>query len=475
VHGSIATASFGARRPGRRLAILLDAGLQALDETRPSRVAFGLFALALVVYAASNPLHIDFYDHYTWQADAWLHGRFGVAYPVSTGPYVNDYFQDVMPLAAQPGYALVPFPPMPALFLLPLVAIFGLGAPASLFASVLGAVNVTLVWWLAERLTRSRRTAVAVAIFFGFGTVAWYASSLGSTWFLAHVVAMFLTVLAISVAVEADRTAVAQALNATGTQPAAAAELSEARASDDCRGRLRPYRPFLAGLLLGLATLARLTMVFGLPFLLLVGGGTLRRRAVLATVGLALPVLALVGYNMAATGEPFNPAYGYVAARELHPVPGLYHPEWSIEDPRYVPQNAVIALLWMPQVRPECGLAAFDPACGTVRPDPVGMSLLLVSPAYLLGLTVLPAIRRSRLVAGATLAALAIFLADLSHFSQGWVQFGYRFSNDFAPFLLLLVALAIARRGLSRWVVGLIALSVVVNAWGVYWGGVQGW
>ena len=30
------------------------------------------------------------------------------------------------------------------------------------------------------------------------------------------------------------------------------------------------------------------------------------------------------------------------------------------------------------------------------------------------------------------------------HFSQGWVQFGYRFSNDFAPFALILVALGIA-------------------------------
>ena len=31
------------------------------------------------------------------------------------------------------------------------------------------------------------------------------------------------------------------------------------------------------------------------------------------------------------------------------------------------------------------------------------------------------------------------------HFSQGWVQFGYRFSNDFAPFAVILVALAVER------------------------------
>ena len=43
------------------------------------------------------------------------------------------------------------------------------------------------------------------------------------------------------------------------------------------------------------------------------------------------------------------------------------------------------------------------------------------------------------------------------HFSQGWVQFGYRFSNDVAPFALVLVALGFERAvdplpmGHARW------------------------
>ena len=61
------------------------------------------------------------------------------------------------------------------------------------------------------------------------------------------------------------------------------------------------------------------------------------------------------------------------------------------------------------------------------------------------------------------------------HFSQGWVQFGYRFSNDFAPFAMVLVALAIARYRVSYLTVALVAASVLVNAWGVYWGVVKGW
>ena len=119
-----------------------------------------------------------------------------------------------------------------------------------------------------------------------------------------------------------------------------------------------------------------------------------------------------------------------------------------------------------------------DASC-PIRPDKLGMSILLTSPAYLLAIPVLLTAWRRRIVAGAALAVLAIAIADLAHFSQGWVQFGYRFSNDFAPFAMILVALGIAwarrRRATSILATALIAVSVLVNAWGVYWGVTLGW
>jgi hypothetical protein len=103
------------------------------------------------------------------------------------------------------------------------------------------------------------------------------------------------------------------------------------------------------------------------------------------------------------------------------------------------------------------------------------MSILLTSPAYLLALPTLLRSWRRRIVAGSALAVLAIAVIDLMHFSQGWVQFGYRFSNDFAPFAVILVALGIARLGVGVISLGLVALSVAINAWGVYWGVTRGW
>ncbi len=425
-----------------------------LQRLHPGWVALGLFALAAVVYFGSNPARSDFYDHFVWQADAFLHGRAEIAYPVSDGPYRNDYFQDVLPVA--PDRAQIPFPPLPAIILLPFVAVWGLATNGAAVAAAIGALNVALCWLMLLGVTPRRSAALLGALFYAFGSVAWYAAMLGSTWFLAHVVASSFLFAAIALAVRAD-------------------------------GRRQAIgRQVTAGLVFGLAATARLTTIFGAPFFAFVGGGgSWLRRAASAGVGALIPVLLLLGYNVITTGEPFHPAYDYLYEVEYRPRPGLVNPHWAIEDPRYIPQNAAIMLAQPPLTPllddPACsglGLSAdllLDRECPPVRPDPIGMSILLTSPAYLLMVPVLWREWRRRIVAGAALAVLWIALIDLMHFSQGWVQFGYRFSNDFAPFAVILVTLGIARLGIGVRTLGLVAASVAVNAWGVYWGVSLGW
>ena len=67
---------------------------------------------------------------------------------------------------------------------------------------------------------------------------------------------------------------------------------------------------------------------------------------------------------------------------------------------------------------------------------------------------------------------------NLAHFSQGWVQWGYRFSLDFLPFLLPLVALGAARPldGRPRLLAFLLlVVGALVNLWGVTWGQILAW
>ena len=462
-------------------------------------IGLGLVALALVLYWL--PGSDRFYNHFVWQADAFLHGRAVIDWPVQ--PFDdnpgNAYFQDVYPVydaAGQPAGALLPFPPLPAIVLVPFVAVWGLATDHRAVSVGLGAIDVGLAWWVVGRLAVSRRVRVAATLFFAFGTVFWYAAQLGTTWFFAHVVAVTAALLAVGVALGGDRAADDEVDVRSGPRR---------WASTLVEGLRRPLalvdrRQLVAGLLFGLACTARLTVVFAAPFFILVGsGGSWPRRAVSAGLGAIVPVGLLLAYNVATTGQLMNPGYDYQYQLEARGYPGLhYNPDWSIEDVRYLPQNLGILFLSTPAIlpdetqssvaphqplctAPDATRGLFDPACPLALPRDVGMSILLTSPAYLL---LLPALGRgrgrrwrpSRLVAGSLLAVVAIAVVNLMHFSQGWVQFGYRFSNDFVPFALPLVALGMARRGgvglLGGWLIG---LSIAINAWGVIWGNILGW
>jgi len=488
VLGSVAEGAAGSRR--------LDLLLDWLDRLPAVVVGAGLVGLAFAAYWL--PGSDRFYNHFVWQAMAYLHGTAVIEWPVAgaygTG-YGNEWMQDVYPLRELTGDpsttgALLPFPPLPALVLLPFVALWGFATDIRAVSVLLGAIDVGLAWWALGGLAVSRRVRLATTMFFGFGTVFWYAAQLGTTWFFAHVTAVTFALLAIGVAL--------------GSDPGADDEVDAAPSAGGIAGALgaglrRPFelvdrRQLAAGLLFGIACTARLSVVFGAPFFLFVGGGgSWLRRSVSAGIGAAVPVLLLLAYNVATTGHLVHPGYEYQYQLEANGYPGLdYHPDWALEDARYLLQNLQIMFLSTPAFFPDhvptalgggaplcVGADAmrglFDRSCPIALPRDIGMSILLTSPAYLLAV---PAVlgHRSRLVAGAFLAVVAIGVVNLMHFSQGWVQFGYRFSNDFVPFALPLVAVGIQRRGgvglLAFW---LIAASVAINLWGVIWGNLQGW
>ena len=477
-------------------------------------VGASLVAIALVVYTLSHPYR--FYDHFEWQAAAFLEGQAAIRYPVAATAESpgNAFFQDVLPVSTTDGIprALVPFPPLPAVVLMPFVALWGLKADGQLIFAILGALDVGIAWWMLGRLPIRTWVRFATTVFFGFGTVFWYAAQLGTTWYQAHVLAVGLALAAVGVALGGDRAAAGSEDEAvTGDGEGAPATVAAVAAPSSLAASLIPDpRQFVAGLLFGLACTSRLTVVFGAPFFLLVGsGGSWQRRGWSAALGAGIPIGALLVYNLVTTGHILHPGYQHLYELEAGFYKPLnYHLEWWIEDVRYLPQNFGIMFLntpvWLPNEVPSAlGLGGplcttsgsmrdwFNPACPLVLPRDTGMSILLTSPGYFL---IVPALRwgygHSRAVTGAALAVLLIGVVNLAHFSQGWVQFGYRFSNDFVPWALLLVAIGLDRIAarasappswpiLSRLLlvlaVGLVGLSVLVNFWGVVWGDTLGW
>src|SRR5205085_12122371 len=102
---------------------------------------------------------------------------------------------------------LVPFPPLPAIVLMPFVALWGLATDGQLVYAVIGAIDVGIAWWLLGRLPIRTWVRIAATVFFGFGTVFWYAAQIGTTWYQAHVLAVGLALAAVAVALGADRRA----------------------------------------------------------------------------------------------------------------------------------------------------------------------------------------------------------------------------------------------------------------------------
>jgi hypothetical protein len=168
-----------------------------------------------------------------------------------------------------------------------------------------------------------------------------------------------------------------------------------------------------------------------------------------------------------------------------------------VEDPRYIPRNLGIMLGSFPAVLPDVlpntlGIYAdvpvctqpgaarglFDAGCPLAVPRDLGASLLLSAPGLLLAPLALRWRGRSRLGVATVLAVVLIATFNLAHFSQGWVQWGYRFSLDFLPFILPMVALGAAHPsdGRPRLVAyGLLVAGVLVNLWGVTWGQILAW
>ena len=145
------------------------------------------FSLAFGIYYFSNLTPNDWYKHYVYLADSFIKGRVDV-------PQIPEFYQDVINFN---GKKFLPFGPIPAVFLMPLVAFFGTGLSEVKVSMVIGAVNVVLVWLILSKLSLNAISRLLLTAGFAFGTVHFYAAITGTVWFFAHIMAVFFLLLAI--------------------------------------------------------------------------------------------------------------------------------------------------------------------------------------------------------------------------------------------------------------------------------------
>jgi hypothetical protein len=432
--------------------------------TARSRSIDGLLALLLgaltfAVYhwtAGPGIQHQSPQPHFVLLASAMLHGRLWL------DPLRAAHLGDITPYG---GHYYVSFPPMPAFLLLPFVAVAGAGFNDTVFSVCLGAVDVGLCYLLLRRLSApgfagpglpiGRVTAGMVALTLGLGTVLFYSAVTATVWYLAHVVAATCVLLYLL----------------------------------ECAGR---GRPLVAGLALAAAFLARTPAIFGLLFwcLLALRDAPNRSRLVSMLPRFAAPLGLAAAYllwqNQVRFGSPTD--FGYYKmhiAAQLAPrleAHGQFNRAFLPDNLKALfldpPMLARINLpVWLSLVGGPSGLfRMFTSRAGRALPfpiqfDPWGTGLWAVSPALLFALR-LP--RRADIVLwlAAWLSAIAVAIPDLLYYNTGWGQYGYRFLLDFAPFLMLLLAMGVRRplAPLARVLFGvLLAISLVSNYLGARW------
>jgi hypothetical protein len=349
-------------------------------------------------------------NHFVYLADAIAHGRLHLD---GEPPSRNDW-------ARYEGRWYVSFPPFPAFVMLPGVAIFGKGFLDRLFAVFFTGLGPALAFLVLRALAdrgdskRTEREDLLLIALLSFGTVYFFSAVQGSVWYVAHVFALPLVA-------------------------------GYVLASLDAR------RPVLAGALLGCAFLTRPTLLFAAPFFLLEAWRLGRKEAVGRLVRFAVP-LALVGaltmwLNHARFGDPLEFGHRFLVVRWTARIE-----RWGLFNYHFLAKNLAAALVLLPW------LTRQPPY---VKVSNHGLSLLVTTPVYA---WLLWPKERGPLHRTLWITTACVAIPNLLYQNTGWVQFGYRFSNDYSLFLVML--LAIGARPFGRAFRVLCAVAIAVNLFG---------
>jgi hypothetical protein len=430
------------------------------------RTHFLVFLLGLGVFAgfAGPRLTIHSADnHFVYLADAFLKGQVELTRPP---PHANDWASyDIQQLkgatAASHGESVkgfftgrtgkpnefrtlqgehleipaadrgkkevrhfVSFPPLPAVLLMPVVALVGYGANDVIFTLLFAALNGVLFFGLLELLRRRGYTKRSVTenlwltAIFALGTNHLWCAVRGQVWFTALIIGLTFHLAYVYFALDARR-------------------------------------PFWAGVMLACGFATRAPLVFAAVFfywqLLRPASGERFERKVLIQkfVQFSAPCIAvglsLLLYNYARFERFSEFGHIYLAGGRMSRIRdyGLFHPY-------FISRNLHAMLTLTPRF-----------SMNSFQISKHGMSLFLTTPVF--AWLFWPRTRNA-LTRCAAWCTAVMLVPILLYQNTGWAQFGFRFALDFTPYLVLL--LAVGAVPISRTFKTLAVVGMLVNAFG---------
>jgi hypothetical protein len=367
-----------------------------------SAILVGSITFAIIAFVSH--LQATAFNNYVVLADAFLHGHLWFNGP---NPFVDALVYG--------GKYYVIEAPLPAILLLPLVALQGLSANQTFLATILAGVALGAAWEIGRRLDVPLSPRIFTCIFLLLGTDLFWCATDGSVWLIAHVSAVAFTLLAI--------------LELLGKR-----------------------RSWLVAIYAVCAAQSRFSLMAALPVYaaLLVSDPDVRSRGQrLIVFGATLvPFVCLwVAYNEARWHLPYDIGYSafYRQGGPLGSPFGL----------KYLGYELSSFLLDPP---------LFSHTYPYVIPTIYGIALTWTSPALIIAFR---AHEPRRWTVALWAATLLTALPNLLYFANGYSQFGMRHALDFEPFLFVLMLLAV-QKAMPSLEKALCAYSTLVGIWGVW-------
>lgn len=363
------------------------------------------FILTTVVYYLSSGGPTSF-NHFDYLAEAFIKGKL---YVTLDAPWLEK-------VPIDPLNFYIPYPPLPAILLLPFKIIPKVLFIQDYLSYLLAAGTVWIMVSISQKIKSDNKLAIWTGLLTGFGTITWYMASVGSSWYLGQICAVFFLTAAIYES-------------------------------------LYRKRYYIIGVLIGAAYLSRIETLVTLPFFLyLTFKGNWFRNYIKMAAGIIPFILFNFYYNFARFNVFWDKAYTL--------IPGVTTESWfdkGLVHLSYIPRHLSIIFSALP---------SFENKPPFIRPGFGGLAIWFTTPAFLYSLG---ANIKDRVVQLSWVSILLISLIIFSHGSTGFAQFGYRFAVDFYPFLIFLTIKGIEKTGIKwhHWI--LLILSIIVNLWGVLW------
>jgi hypothetical protein len=301
------------------------------------------------------------------------------------------------------GHHYWPLGPLPALILMPFVAVFGMAMKQGHLLFAFNTLNLFLLYKIARTITQNHVYALWLSIAYVFGTAYLAIALVPWSWFFAQAIATTFLLLALY-------------------------EFFYER------------RWLLIGFYTALCIVARIDMVLAVIFFgssIMLGDEKKSKKIeqlALFSIPVAMSIVLLIAYNYLRFGNIFETGYGFPMLYDEQAAANRRYGIWNLIHFR---ANLYYLLLKGP-------MAVFIPGTKVLMypylwTDGWGMSIIFTSPIFF---WIFKAPFKKTAVWLSVLTSLLMLIFFLGYFAIGFYQYGYRYALDFYPFLFVALAYA---------------------------------